>query len=233
MRVGDLFQRLSLGELSNLSIGMDGAGTIEPGKRDQIVMMANSVLVEIYSRFVHRTGFVTLELQPNLKKYRLSPENAVSNTTSGNTAPRYIKDSVQEPFTGGVIRILSVTHQEDPEAAAKEDPLDVRPLSFDGVFVKNPRAGVFLEIEYQARHPELGLPANTTDEISLAPYLEEALQVKVAAAVYAGMNGEGQMAKSMALLSRFEEICQRVKEEGLLQELPQVSIDRFGMGGFV
>ena len=45
MILSDLFRRLSYGELSNLSMGNSGSGTIAPEKRNQVTHYINNALL--------------------------------------------------------------------------------------------------------------------------------------------------------------------------------------------
>lgn len=233
MNLGDLFQRLSFGELSNLSIGTEGAGSIAESGQNRVASFANAALTDLHSRFALQTDEVTLVMMGGIKRYRLAPAHAVSNTTPNNTAPRWIQDSAAEPFEGRVIRILSITDLDPPEVGSEVPPVEPRALSHDTVFTKAPRAGGHLLVEYQANHPRLVMPADEDQEISLPPLLEEALEVRVAAAVYAGMNGEGHGAKARELLMRYEEICQTVRIEALLAETATNGPERPRDRGFV
>lgn len=232
MNVGDLFQRLSLGELSGLAIGSEGEGDVQPEGKDRLVAYANSALTAIHSRFAQRIEFATIVLSSDLKRYRLNKLYAVSNTAVNNTAPRYIKDSVAEPFVEGVVRISAVTILELPEPEISLE-LETRLLGHDTIYINNPLTGVKILVEYQVNHPRLSIPFVESEEIILAPMLEEALETKVAAMVYSAMNGEAQVAKAQLLNARYEEICATIKGESLVQEASPVAHEKLGIGGWV
>ena len=56
MLLEDLYQRLSYGELNNLSMAADGNGVILDSGQPRITMYANEALVRLYTTFVLRTN---------------------------------------------------------------------------------------------------------------------------------------------------------------------------------
>ena len=233
MNVGDLFQRLSFGDLLNLSLGQDGSGTIAAHQEDRVVSYANSALTGLYSRFLHKRNFVDVVLQADVTRYQLRSIYAVSTTTANPTKPHYIKDTVLEPYTDDIIRIIGHENHEIEQADIDLVAASVRILSNDTFLVTEPKAGAVLTIEYQANHPRLSIPAQVLDVISLAPLLEEALEARVAASVYSAMDGEAQLLKARTLLDRYEQICQIVKIEDLLPESSSTEHARLPKGGWV
>lgn len=231
MNIGDLFERLSQGELSNLAIGMEGAGAISIEEQPKIVRLANAGLAVLHSRFVQRTDLVTIQMQEGVTRYLLSPVHALSNTNPHHTKPRYIIDTAEEPFVGGIIRIMAISDLDPPEDDL--DPVRARAVGHNTVLVQNPRAGGHLQIEVQSSHPRLSIPVDETEEIVLAPLLEEALEAWVAARIYSGMNGEENLLKARELTARYEELCQMVKIEGLLDEQVTTGSARPRDRGFV
>ena len=63
MNLGTFFQSLSFGELSNLSIGENGAGTIKEAEQEKITHFTNQALTQLYSKFPHNVDYVILEQQ--------------------------------------------------------------------------------------------------------------------------------------------------------------------------
>ena len=230
MNVHDLFARLSHGHLSNLVWGADGTGTIQEEFQDRTVSFINEALTKIHSRFLQRLDLVQIEMQEGIQRYRLSPVYAVSNTTPNQTAPSYILDTTEEPFLGGVIRILSI---QDTEVGENITPVSARALAHNTVFVKEPRPGGILQVEYQADHPRLSIPVDPEEEISLAPVLEGALEAWVAHKVFSTLGGENHLVKARELLTAYEEACQMVKVEGLLNESLLTETPRRRDRGFI
>lgn len=242
MNVGEFFTQLSFGTLSNLSIGMEGVGQIKPEEEDKVVFHINGALKQLYSRLTHNRDYVKFELVDGVQRYQMSSAFAVSNTDAGNTNPRYLKDSAQEPFTDDLVKILSICQEDDettPENEAAQIGINVNPalggvvsLSYDTFFIPNPIAGTILTVEYQTLHPKLSIPADKSEKIFVAPILEDALELKVAARIYASMNGEAHVAKASQLEAAYERIIQTTKDQDLLQETSISGIDRLRAKGF-
>lgn len=211
MKVSEFFANLSYGPFANLSIGMDGAGTIETAKQGKVISATNKALTQIFSRLVHKVGRVTIEMVDGVQRYELDALYAVTNTTPGNTKPRYIKDSVYDPFQARVIRILSIDDQSEECAYA-------RILGNTTVYVDASQPGELLVVEYQMNHEPLTMPVNMNQVISVIPVLEEALEYKVASLICDSMGGEGNRNDAAMWNSKFEEVMAMVKGEALLDE---------------
>lgn len=216
MRVQDLFERLSFGELSSLSIGMEGAGDIEPSKQDSVIAKINNALTGIYSRFIHQRDFLTVAAETGKRRYQIAPPE-------------------------GVVKILSVVRLDDPTTDrvderqtmginSRNSSAGIQILNHDTFFIQAPRGGEIYEVEYQANHPRLTAPE---DEITIMPALEEALQARVAAAIFSGMSGDGHRARSQELMALYEQRCAEAQSEDMAQEGGDDHYDRLRDKGFV
>lgn len=244
MNVGAMLKGLSYGELRHLFVGMDGAGTISDIDRDRMVFFANQALKHIYSRLSHNISYVILRLVEGRTTYAIRPVHAVTNATVGNTNPRFIIDTAADKFTGQVIKIRKVRRIVDPlNAEAEELNLlindeggltpSVKTLNFDTLYFRKPVANTEYQVELQLAHPELTLPALDSEEIIIAPALEEALLVRIAAAVFRSMNGEENAGKAQRLDARFEECMQVVGFEDLMQDSSSNEDGRITFNGWI
>ena len=233
MNVGDLLQRLSYGELINLALGQDGSGTVVNRDQNRVISYANSALVELYSRFKHKTDFVDVMLLTGVKRYLLTSTNSVSYALSNPGGLVYVIDTEIEPFQDDVVRILEITSQATDPVVAAEILQSIRVLSNDTLYVKEPTNGALVTVEYQAKHKKLSIPPVLTETITLIPLLETALELRIAASVYSTMNGEANVAKSQLLMAQFETILSQVKIEDLVRETEDLDTERLVLNGWV
>jgi hypothetical protein len=231
MNLGDLFQRLSYGELSNLSMAERAPdGQILATEHDKLASYANHAIGQLYARFSYKRGYVSISLSDSRKDYRiLEGDDAL---LPGET------------LIGEVVKILGVTRLDDPATTTvdetevlginqRDNACSVKVTGYDMIRVQEPVAGTVLEIEYRARPSRLALPADLSQEIDIAPVLEEALELNVAARVYSGMNGELNIMKARELLGRYEEACRIIEAEDLLSETETSDYDRLRAGGWI
>jgi hypothetical protein len=108
MNVDQLFQNLSYGELSNLSMGVEGEGAIEEKHQPKIILHANEGLLRLYTRFLLLEKDVLIEQVEHITNYHLLKRFAESNWNPEEEPYAYIKDLGREPFEEDVIKILSV-----------------------------------------------------------------------------------------------------------------------------
>lgn len=241
MKISELFSQLSYGELSNLTIGGDGSGSVPKEHQPKLIHHTQQVLTNLYSRFAHRKAYIVLKQDALVHKYRIHPLFAVTDTTPNNTAARHIIDTEASPFTTPIIKILSIKKIMEDGSLAEVDLLinddtrigAIKTLAYDEIFIREPVQDELLLVEVQLNHPVIALPVDLTAEIFLAPVLEEALVLKICARVYGGMNGQDNMIKSQSLNAAYESVLQMVQFEDLLQNTSTEDHARFVIGGWV
>ena len=189
MILSDYFTELSYGELSNTAMAVDGTGTIEEVHQPKVVRYLNEGLRRLHGRFPLIQKDVLIELRDHITNYHLIPRFAESNWVPEEVEFPYIKDLIQEPFTGDVARILEVRNSfghmlplNDPE-----NRMSVFTPQVDVLQVPRPITGVALSVMYQAYHPTIS-HHDLQAEIVLPDVLSSALCAYVAYNVFSHMN---------------------------------------------
>ena len=100
MLLEDLYQRLSYGELSNLSISTDGNGSIIESAQPRVVLYANEALVRLYSTFILRTNSLLITPIDHITYYhlkkRLPSLNVVHLTKTSITSKIWMMSRLQK-----------------------------------------------------------------------------------------------------------------------------------------
>lgn len=240
MNLGDLLTTLAHGELRSLGIVLDD-GNIDPDRRRSLVNYTNKALTRIYTRFKHEIDFLDLTLNDTIQRYWIDPLHAVSDTTVGNTRTRYITDTVDEPFTGGLIRILSVKERNADDPRDDENLLMnerhegydyVRMLSYNKLWFRTPELNRVLTLEYQKNHDVLSPDAADSTPISIYPMLEEALVMHIAGRVFVGMGGEDNLTRGTLYFREYERLCLMAESEDLLQDSGSNTTTKLADRGF-
>lgn len=235
MRIAELFRLLSYGELSNLDLSNEGAGTIKPERQPQLINYINDGLLKLYSRFLISQKDLIIELQSGIITYPLKLEYAES--VGSDVLFPFIKDRPGREFTGDVIKILEVH-----SSCGSELPLNDKGNSHslftpqpDVLQVPYPKAGIALGVQYQARHPKLLDTGKRmlSQEIELPFFLESALQNYVAHKVYSHMNGAENTAKSQEFELHYERICTEIEQKDLTNQTFATTQHKLEMRGFV
>lgn len=234
MKISELYKTLSYGELSNLSIGMDGVGSILEDAKPRILHYANEGLTRLYGRFILKEKDVMIELVDHITNYHLLRMYAESYFDPEVIAYPYIKDLFNEPFTEDVIKILSVYN-----GVGQKLPLNDNERS-DSLFtptgkilqVPNPRTGVSLSVLYQAKHPEL-LPNDEDQDIHLPQVLEGALVAFIAYKVFSHMNTDVSTAKAQEHMSVYASVCDEVEQHDLVNSSISTTNSCFRKRGWV
>jgi hypothetical protein len=235
MKVSELFRKLSLGELSNLSMSQDGSGQIQESKHAQLIGYANDGLLWLYTRFILSEKDLLIEQVGHITNYHMKRQFAES-AGSDEEYP-YIKDLPDEPFEEDVIKILEVrdiTGYAYPinDAELSNSLFTPKP---DTLQVPNPRHGSPLSIVYQARHPKLfdEGDGHLDQDVELPFFLESALTNFIAYKVYSHMNGAENQAKSQEFMQTYEAICTNVEAKDTANQTTSTSHTKLEQRGFV
>lgn len=212
MRLETLFQNLSHGELSNLTIGGEGSGNIPEKYHARLVTHVNNGLSALYSRFPLLEKEVMIDAVDYITIYHLDSKFALTNEESDEPI-RYIIDTPEHPFTDDVIKVLNV-FDECGIPVSLNNPNDIDSIftpSFNCLQIPRPAEGNTYFVIYQARHPVISAD-NLTQLIKLPVPLQEALQVFVAHKIFSAMNGQEHILRSHELEARYEQICMKVED---------------------
>lgn len=233
MKLNELFERLSYGELSNLSLSIDGGGTIEERHHAKVTHFINEGLLKLYSKFVLSQKQLLIEMVQGITNYHLDPKYAETQWDSGEVPYPYIKDLGREKFIGDVIRVN--------EVYGENGKLPLNDL-FQSHSVFTPTYKVLqvphvvdygtLNVIYQAKHPIL-TPDNLEADIELPDVLESALMAYVGYRVYTLMNTADASAKAQEHLSNFYRICDEVVANDLVGTSVSTVNDKFTNGGWL
>jgi hypothetical protein len=238
MKLEQLFEALSFGELSNLSMSNNGNGTLSVEGKKKVLRHTNEGLLRLYSRFVLKEADVLIRLTKNVTNYHLVPRFAVNYQPEfpggeDDESLRYILDLPRERFTGDVLKVLSVTDSDGCRLPLNDDNAEMSVFTPQGnvLQVPDPIQDKALAVVYQARHVKL--LGELDEEIQLPELLEGALTAFVAYKIYSHMNTSDSLAIAQGHLGNYEKICSGVVEQDLVNASISTSNSRFKTRGWI
>lgn len=234
MNVLELFRRLSLGELSNIAIGNNGAGSIKETDKAKVVLHANSTMRKLYTRFNIRQNELILETTNFRTNYPLHPQHALSQKSEDNPHDCFIMDSVENPFTGDFVRPLEAYDISGQKYAINDDGthFSLYYTKPEVITVLNPLLGRIYSVVYQAL-PATLIDGDEDQEIEIPAVLETALQSGIAGEIYKNMNTQESAANAAQHLQNYEIECARVEENDLLARTYSHTGSKFEMNGWI
>lgn len=233
MLLSELYNQLSLGELSNLSMGNNGSGEVKPTAKPAIVMHANEALLRLHSKFILKEKNLILGLLDHISTYKLQQAYTVSAGAEGNS--RYILDTVDDPFTGDIVRILEAQDSSgvDLNLNNDSDPLSLYTPQSEIIQVPNPKAGRAISLSYQAYHAELVHDDNADPEIEIPELLEGALKAYIGYKIFSNMQTQAAVARANDLRGLYEFTCNEVIEKDLISESRSAVTNKFHENGWI
>lgn len=233
MNVTQLLARLSYGPLSNLSISNDGNGTIAAAKHPAIVDSLNEVLLDLYTRFDLFEKELIIEQIEGQTTYQLHSKYSIANPDADPLTVPFIADSVANPFTNDLVKILAVYLVNGILLPLNDDAHvdSVFTPRVDTLQVPNPLGGVPLYVIYQAKHPALS-PTNLAGIIDVPAVMEKAVVSYVASRIYMHMNGQEHAAKAAEYMSLYEATCSDITKFDLVNSSASSVGTKFIQRGF-
>lgn len=235
MKVDEIFTRLSIGYLSNLSMTTEGSGTINTvNNKNKIIGYINEALTRIYSRFAILEREVLIQQYIHITNYHLDKRFAVNNPDRPVDNFPYILDLPAEPFSDDAIKILVVRDYEGYELPLNDD---TRSNSLFTPYptilqIPNPDVGQIISCVYQALHEKLTFGVFDA-EIAIPVVLEEALLSKVASYVYRDIATQESTVKGQEHGLNYESICIEIEQRDHASITSLRNNTKFNRNGFV
>lgn len=204
MKLSTLLNELAVGELSNLAFAK--TSVIEPTAHGKVILAIDVALNDIFSRIALAEKEVYVQTLDWKSVYHIRKEHAKMDTSTGFL--KYILDTPSNPFTGDIVKILSVSNEVG-------DPLPVNDAeqwasvflpSFDTVQFNHPGANQVFAVQYQALHAKLLTSGDgyLDQEIRVPSVLMDMVKLKTAFTLISPMGGQDQTAKAQMLEASYE-----------------------------
>ena len=119
MTLQEIFDQLTHGELSQISIGGAEQGKIDKKNYAAIINHINLALSTIYKRFSLKQGRVLLGLVPGKTRYEIHNKFAQSNVDSEELV-KYLRDS-QDPYRNDLLKIERVLTEDGHDLVLNDE----------------------------------------------------------------------------------------------------------------
>lgn len=248
MKLQEIFDLLTSGELSQLSIGGQAAGVIDETNWGKLLPHINLGLSTLFKRFLLREGRLQIELVPDQAVYPLKSAFAQSNTRSKELV-KFIADDAAAPFKDDIVKIERVLVESNEELVLNDTSDDLAVITTSATTLRVPLRIVnqdldlpdllkteTLQVVYRADAPKIVVPVGFFDpsrvEVELPSTHVEPLLYYVASRV-TSPTGTGQFegAAGNNWYARFEAACQDLEGRGL-QEQRTAGNDKLRDRGF-
>lgn len=236
--LAELYADLSYEELSNLSLSVDGGGTIKEESRPKIVGYLNEGLLRLYARFVLKEQDVLIQMYDHITNYHLLKKYAQSQQEPEAEGYFYIQDLMGEPFEEDVIKILEVRNSLGWKYPLNDsgNPRSLYTPQNNVLQVPEPLHDSQISVMYQARHKPITIDdaqGENVTGIDLPDILYGALRAFIAYKVFSHMNTQESTAKSQEHLANYEAICMDAVEHDLVNTSIASTNTKFEQRGFV
>ncbi|CAL9954643.1 virion structural protein [Vibrio phage D292] len=223
MKVSEIFQQLTYGELKQYGIGGFDEKGVSEDDYPELTSHLNLALLKIYTRFpvLERE----LVLVPIFEKTMYEINS--SNTFSSGNPDWFIQDTAEMPFTDDIVRMSTVFDQYGNEVPINDENADFSVFTPKHNTLQIPmNVSGSLAVIYRAKPDTLVAPTEDDDEATFAAFLDtdvvvpevlvEALFAYVEYRVAKSMGGESGLVQATAAKDLFERLCVEVEKQNLL-----------------
>ncbi len=248
MKLQDVFDQLSIGEFSQLSIGGEAMGEVNEANMDRVILHVQLGLDVLFRRFRLKEGKFRIALQAGQTIYNLHSDFAQSNLAS--TEPvKYIKDDYAFSFVDDLNKIERVYSDTGYEMALNDTnnpwslvtPAALKLYVPEVILARSTDLPEDLRtsnlmVHYRAAHPKIargiGAPDPCLVNLELPDAYLEPLLFYVASRVHnpIGMVNEFHVGNSYA--AKYEVACQRLEQQNLQIDMVPTNT-RFNERGWV
>jgi len=225
MLLSEIFDQLTHGELSQLSIGGAANGSIEQKDYPIVISHINMALTELYKRFPIKIREIQIQEYASIGIYYLDSKYS---TITGTAATKYLIDSAAFPFQDDVLKITTIYDELGVELPFNNinETTSINTRDYNSFEVSNPDATKALTVEYRANHVIID-PAEldaTTVDVILPRSLLEALLNYVAFRAFAANPPIDGVDRSGSFLQKFEASIARISLLDLVNDSEKFNI---------
>lgn len=175
MLVSNIINDLKYGELRNFNLGDSSEEGLFPVHYTMMINLINQGILDIYSRVPLMFKEIFIQPRTNMTIYRLLKKHAVSDTTPN--VPKFILDSVEEPFHGNIIKIHAIFNKTGCMYTLNDTAIcdSIFVTGMDTIQVPDPSDTEPLSIIYRTYPKEIFENGDITQEIDLPAVYKQAL----------------------------------------------------------
>lgn len=225
MKLKEVFDQLTYGELSNMHLGGADIGVIDAANYPKILAHVNLGLTALYKRFPLKEGRLVVELQSGRYTYPLTSAYAQGNLKSKELS-KFIMDTVTNRFLNDIHKVERV-YTDSGKELGLNDEADIHAISTPSATVLRVPSVIVtnapdlpdyyktskLEVVYRANHPKISVEDPTFDietaEIELPDSHLEPLLLFIASRVNnpIGMTPQTEFNAGNNYAAKYEKAC--------------------------
>lgn len=240
MTLGEIFEHLASGELSNLFAGDLEGGQIKVEHRRRIAGHVKLGLTVLHERFLLREGSLTVNILPDKRVYVLDKDYVIGSGCNKSGIPEEDKYIVRNdtPFDNDLFKVEQVYDEEGKElilnVSGNRESLFTP--NFKTIEIPKDFKSETLHIKYRQDHPRIENYLLETApeyvEIELPyPYLRPLL-LFVASRVFDPMGATGEYHEGNFYWGKFEGACRDLVNSNFQRD-PEGETSSFQLGGWV
>lgn len=237
MKLQEIFDQLTYGELSQYVVGGKGSNGIQFESYPEIINHINLGLTALYKRFVISKKELSIVPQTGLFTYVLHPDYLIGSNS--NKPYKYLVASSEFPFNAEVLSILQIFDSDQAEIQPNSSRA-INPVYFDSPYLvrlPSPNPDNPVTLVYQSNHPKIILNSMYAQdtEIELPILFLDCLLFFIGSRVAASNPSinDTNVQDSAQFMAKYELACTLIEQKGLLKTEEEIVNGRFEQGGWV
>lgn len=235
MKLSEIFEQLTYGELAQISIGGALEGGITKANWPNVISCINMALTDLHTKFPLREQELVIQQYNQINYYKLHSDYSVRSQSSQPI--KYIVDTAYLPFTDNIIRIERLFDEVGNEIRLNDDSIKhpVYTPAYDTIQVMFPSSANAMFVVYRGDHTKIPLTTLTpsTVEVHLPPAFLPALMAYVAHRITASKGDTESVALSQTLFAKYNYLCDELIRLSVLNDSDNTTQDVAGARGWV
>jgi hypothetical protein len=220
MKLSDIFDQLTFGELKQVGMGGFEEGAIQPENYREVVNHLNLALVNLYTRFPIKEKQLILKTKEGQTKYPLLKQYAYSVDPVNYT----IVDTLDAPFLEDILRIDAAFDVYGMEYFINDNHAanSLFTTSYDEVTVPWATGDELISIAYRAKPTKIVVPAaaatlNLSQAVHIPDTLLEPVLVYIEYRVMKSRGGDAGLAQAGMAKAHYDTLCTEIEERNILR----------------
>lgn len=217
MRLNELLQDMALGELQGSPVVETGGYIVTPQHMPKVIQAINQALDYFFSMFPLKESQVIIEFIPEMYRYYIDGEFAMSNDSARY---KYVMDSKENPFEDDLLKILEVRTLQGSQVYINDSfaNLSVMVPEYNCIVPsKELRKYERVVVRYKAKHKRIPLnePMDSRWLINIPAMYSGALQAYIASNIYNSLGGGEYAELGQFYYGKFKTIVEELQAQGL------------------
>lgn len=214
MLVADIISSLRFGELRHFNFGETEVEGLQEVHFPMVINLINQGMLDIYTKMPLQFKEVFIQPVTQMNIYKLHPRHAVTNLDS--TAVKFIKDTIEDPFEGNILKVEAVYSEFGYEIPLNDhvNPDSIFTIALDTIQIPKPSEQIAMSVIYRSCPQPSEESIDISQDLDLPLVYKQALIMFVSGKAHLTRAHMDSEIKHSDYMNRYEREMERLRMAG-------------------